>query len=133
MLETAFVFDSLGHVVHWHEPPGRSGGYLPDSKDLWDYLWETRLTLGGVAHSHPWDGLSFPSNTDVTTFRAIELGLGKRLLWPIVTFSEVGYYVFNPVSKQYCEFSPIYLDGAFAPYHRLWTDNINALRRKSGG
>jgi hypothetical protein len=97
MMETALVFDLNGNTIHWHEPPGRSGGSIPDTRSLWDILWENRERLGGVAHTHPWDGPAYPSNTDLTTFDAIERGLGKHLLWPVVTFTEVLYVVRNPL------------------------------------
>ena len=91
MLETALVFDTEGAVLLWHEPEGRTGAYLPDSDEFWNFLWENRGRLGGVAHSHPWSGDALPSHTDITTFAAIEAGLGRRLLWPIATFSEVAF------------------------------------------
>lgn len=100
MMETALVFDLHGNTIHWHEPQGRSGGSLPDSRSLWDVLWENRERLGGVAHTHPWDGPAHPSGTDTTTFDAIERGLGKRLLWPVVTFTDVVYVVRNPLFGQ---------------------------------
>lgn len=100
MMETALVFDHEGRTIHWHEPLGRSGGALPDSRDLWEVLWEHRSEskggtgrLAGVAHTHPWNGPTGASRTDLTTFRAVELGLGQRLLWPIVTFTHVVWYV----------------------------------------
>lgn len=99
MMETALVFDWEGRTIHWHEPPGRSGGALPDSRDLWDVLWEHRSKktggtgrLGGVAHTHPWDGPTGASGTDLSTFRAVELGLGQRLWWPIVTFTHSHWF-----------------------------------------
>lgn len=85
-METALVFDTEGKTIYWHLPLGRSGGSLPDSRDLWDVLWENRERLGGVAHTHPWYGPSGPSHTDLTTFAACEAALGKRLVWPVVTF-----------------------------------------------
>lgn len=91
-METGLVFDKHGGLIFWHVPPDRSSGALPDSRQLWDVLWENREILGGVAHTHPWNGSAGPSSTDVTTFAAVEVGLGKRLVWPIVTFSEVGYF-----------------------------------------
>ena len=91
MIETALVFDLEGKTIHWHLPAGRSAGSLPDSVSLWDVLWENRHRLGGVAHTHPWDGPSGPSHTDVTTFAAVEAALGKRLVWPIVTFTHITY------------------------------------------
>lgn len=76
--------------VFWHLPAGRTGGSLPDSRKLWDVLWELRkeVTLG-VAHSHPGFGVPGPSWTDITTFAAVELGLGRRLAWPIITMDHV--------------------------------------------
>lgn len=91
-METALVFDKWGEPIFWHIPADRSQGAIPDSRDLWQILWENRERLGGVAHTHPWTGPCWFSSTDVTTFAAIEAGLGQRLIWPVVTFSEVGYF-----------------------------------------
>jgi hypothetical protein len=96
-MEAGLVFDRQGDPIHWHLPPDRTGVALPDSRALWKVLWENRHRLGGVAHTHPWAGPSAPSVIDVTTFAAIEAGLGQRLIWPIVTFTAVGYFVwFGP-------------------------------------
>jgi hypothetical protein len=91
MIETAFVFSREGEVIRYHLPHGRTSGSIPDSYDLWELLWKHRGILGGVAHTHPWNGASGPSHTDVTTFAAVEAGLGKRLIWPVVTFTHVTY------------------------------------------
>jgi hypothetical protein len=125
MLETALVFDETGLLIHLHEPKGRSTTYIPDSPTLWDILWNNRARLGGVAHTHPWEGKADPSITDVTTFRAVELGLGKRLLWPIVTLSEVRFFVFNPVMECYCK---IRLTYEKEPH---WKANIELLLSSS--
>jgi hypothetical protein len=87
MLEAAVVFNTEGEAIYWHLPEDRSGGYIPDNRDLWEVLWTNRETLGGVAHTHPWKGPAVPSTTDLTTFAAIEEALGKRLLWPLITFT----------------------------------------------
>lgn len=89
--EAALVFDAWGRPIYWHVPDDRSSGALPDSRKLWEVLWDNRYELGGVAHTHPWDGETGPSGTDVTTFAAIEAGLGQRLIWPIATFTHVRY------------------------------------------
>ena len=101
MIEVALVFDKEGKTIHWHLPPGRSGVKIPDSRDLWSVLWENRHRLGGVAHTHPWNGGAWASHEDVTTFDAVERGLGQRLLWPIATFTEVKGFVHNVVTGEY--------------------------------
>jgi len=99
MLEVALVFDTQGNTLHWQD--GSSGVYIPDSHDLWTILWENRDTLGGVAHTHPWSGDAWPSQEDVTTWNAVERGLGKRLVWPIVTFTAVRYFVWCAEKNRY--------------------------------
>ena len=127
--ETGMVFDQQGNVMRWHAPEGRSSGSLPDSQDLWDFLWMHRIKgdgtgkLAGVAHTHPWHGTAWPSGIDVTTFAAIEKGLGQRLLWPIVTFSEVRYFAFLGATDTYVEVDPQYLTNI---------EGFDELRRLSG-
>jgi hypothetical protein len=80
-IEAGVVIDENGNALHWHLPPGRDGGALPDSPNLWKVLWENRERITGFAHSHPGSGLTGPSSTDITTFAAVEQGLGTRLDW----------------------------------------------------
>lgn len=91
--EAALVFDKEGKTMVWHIPEGSSAGSIPDSRSLWEFLMENKDRIGGVAHTHPWEGAAWPSSTDVTTFSAIERGLGKRFVWPVVTFSEIKSFV----------------------------------------
>ena len=100
MMETVLVFNRMGKTICFHEPAGQTSGSVPDTRSLWDILWEHRENLGGVAHTHPWEGPAQPSGTDITTFDAIERGLGKRLLWPVVTFTDVLYVVRNPLYQE---------------------------------
>lgn len=65
----------------WHLPNDRSAGAIPDSFDLWQFLQKNRDKISGIAHSHPGNGIPFPSCEDLSTFSAIELGLGVRWLW----------------------------------------------------
>lgn len=89
MIETGVVVTSAG-PVYWHLPAGRTGGSLPDSRQLWDVLWELRKSeVLGFAHSHPGSGIPGPSYTDLTTFAAIELGLGRRMRWWITSADHV--------------------------------------------
>lgn len=80
-VEAGAVIGAVGEVLHWHCPPDRTVASLPDSPDLWALLWEHRGQLLGVAHTHPGRGIPGPSWEDLTTFEAVEAGLGKRLLW----------------------------------------------------
>lgn len=84
-MEAALVIGQNDEILYEHIPAGRSAGSLPDSRDLWDVLWEHRQVLAGVAHSHPGRGNPWPSGTDATTFDAVELGLGRPLTWWICT------------------------------------------------
>jgi len=86
-IEVALVFDREGKTIAIHQPPGRSSTEIPDTRSLWEIMWEHRDNLGGVAHVHPWHGEAIPSQEDLTTFSALERALGP-LLWPITTFSE---------------------------------------------
>lgn len=85
MLETAAVIARDGRVLHWHTPEGRSHVALPDSRALWEVLWQHRAEVAGIAHSHPGTGVPRPSWEDLTTFAACEDGLGVRLSWWIAT------------------------------------------------
>src|ERR1700743_143460 len=94
-IETGVVLAKNEVVIHWHLPPGRTGGSLPDSRDLWQVLWENRDNLYGFAHSHPGLGPVAPSNEDLTTFSAVERGLGKRLVWPITSEDHVAFFTWK--------------------------------------
>jgi len=83
-LEAGVLLDFQGRPLYWHLPPNRTGGSLPDSRDLWEVFWENRHQLSGFAHSHPM-GMACPSHMDLTTFAAIEAALGRRLDWWIIT------------------------------------------------
>lgn len=95
MIEAGVVIDIHGEPIHWHLPPGRTGGSLPDSRDLWDVLWKahTQGILGGFAHSHPGEGIPHPSYTDYTTFLAVQRGLGRDdIIWWITSSDYVIAY-----------------------------------------
>lgn len=126
MIEVAMVFDKEGHAIFWLSPKGSSSGAIPDSSNLWDRIWRNREHVGGVVHTHPWDGKTLPSHTDVTTFAAIEKGLGKQLLWPIVTMTHVNYFVRNVFSDEY-----VMAGDVLFKEQSWWLENILELRRLS--
>lgn len=88
-IETGVLVNKQGEPIHWHLPPGRNVGYLPDSRDLWDIIWENRDNIQGFAHSHPGSGDTGPSWEDLTTFSAVERALGRRLWWWITSYDRL--------------------------------------------
>jgi hypothetical protein len=130
MIEVAMVFDIEGVALYWHEPPGCSAASIPDSSSLWHAIWENRKVLGGVAHTHPWSGNVYPSDTDLTTFAAIEAGLGKRLVWPIVGKTTLNFFSWNSDANKYkADYA------SFWTYvgKRSWRKNMEELLEKSKG
>lgn len=85
MVEAGVLIDKSGAPLYWHTPAGRTGVSLPDSRDLWEVIWENRHNILGFAHSHPGGGTPVPSHTDITTFAAVEAALGARLDWWITS------------------------------------------------
>jgi proteasome lid subunit RPN8/RPN11 len=85
MREVALLIGLDGGVLYNHEPEDRTSVFLPDSLTLWDRIWAYRTNLAGIAHSHPGSASPTPSMEDLTTFAAVEAGLGKRLIWWIVS------------------------------------------------
>ena len=84
-IETGVLVGYDGQPIQWHLPPGRNAGSLPDSRDLWEVIWENRYKVLGFAHSHPGGGVPGPSWTDITTFEAVEKALGRELVWWITS------------------------------------------------
>lgn len=137
MMETALVFDRNGKTICFHEPAGRTSGSIPDTQSLWDIVWENRENLGGVAHTHPWNGPAHPSMTDLDTFSANERGLGQHLLWPVVTFTDVVYVVRNvlggsaDVAGQWCLARPRTRENEDTEDTRVLIEGIEELRARS--
>lgn len=95
-MEAAVVLNHEWRPIAFHTPQDRTVASLPDSQSLWDILHTHRKDLLGVAHSHPGGGTPSPSYTDVTTFSALERGLGVgRLLWPIITEDAVRVFTWR--------------------------------------
>jgi hypothetical protein len=114
-----------GVPVYWHLPPGRNSAFLPDSRELWDVLWEHRHELDGFAHSHPGMGYPGPSSTDLSTFAAIESGLGKRLNWWITTPDRcILCNMLKPSESRKYNYETKYLDQEEEP---SWLDDLRHL------
>lgn len=84
-MEVGLVVDREGRPIYWHRPPGRTLTTLPDCRLLWTVLFSQRHRLGGFAHTHPGAGVPAPSREDLSTFSAVERGLGRRLDWWIAS------------------------------------------------
>lgn len=107
MREHAFVIGTAGAILHRHAPPDRTAVSLPDSRDLWLILWDHRAELAGVAHTHPGGGHPSPSREDLTTFAAVEAGLGRRLSWWIATTDALAAFRWTgPARHDYGEAPP---------------------------
>lgn len=87
--ECAALIGKDDEVLLWHKPQLSTATYIPDSASLWRSIWAHRDVITGVAHTHPCADAAWPSATDLSTFDALELGLGRKLTWWIVTLAEV--------------------------------------------
>ena len=70
-------------VVLWadaSDDPSR----LPDSRERWEALWSLRDSLVEIAHTHPLGPLAF-SSEDESTMRALVDGLGRAIVFSVVT------------------------------------------------
>ena len=110
MREAGLVIGTDGTVLATHLPGDRSGGSLPDSHDLWTILFENRDHVAAFAHSHPGSGTPGPSYTDVTTFAAIESGLGKRLDWWICSQDQLALIRWAGPERLTYRVTPVYPD-----------------------
>lgn len=89
MLEAGLIVGLEGQPLCWHTPQNRTSVALPDVRSFWDAIWDHRHQILGIAHSHPGRGIVAPSHEDITTFIAVEEGLGKRLFWWIVNENHI--------------------------------------------
>ena len=88
MREACVLIGDGFRPLYWHKPTSTTSVSIPDSHDLWEMIWKIRDKLDGIAHSHPGSGIPSPSNEDLTTFSAIERGLGRRLIWWITSSNQ---------------------------------------------
>jgi proteasome lid subunit RPN8/RPN11 len=100
-LEAGVLIGLNGRPLFWHTPAGRTAGSLPDSRELWDVIWEKKDEILGFAHSHPGGGVPVPSFEDLTTFRAVELALGQKIRWWIVSRTNTAEIVIGPERGAY--------------------------------
>jgi hypothetical protein len=132
MMEAGVVIGEIHHVsgthelllrgvpLHWHIPPKRSSGYLPDSSNLWEVMWALRNQIDGFAHSHPGSGFPEPSHEDLTTFAAIETALGIRLEW----------YITSSDTLSICEWlgpEPHNYHCQLASYEPIWVEQLREI------
>lgn len=131
MREAGVVIDLEGNPFHWHLPKNRTTVALPDSRDLWDVIWENRARLQGIAHSHPGSGVPGPSYEDVTTFAAIELALGRRLEWWITSSDRLVVIRWTGPDKLSYTASPVYEDPTWVAQLRLLSKELLELKQEA--
>ncbi len=100
-MEDAAVVARDGTVRYWHSPENRAYAALPDSPELWDVIWGSREEIEGIAHTHPGEGYPVPSRTDLTTFEAVEKGIGRRIKWWILSANLSVLLEWNPENPGY--------------------------------
>lgn len=128
-IEAGVLLDDDDHPLFWHLPADRTAVALPDSPSLWTEIWQRRNELSAIAHSHPGGGKPRPSNEDVTTFSAIELGLGKRLDWYIVNAEGISMIKWEGPGKYAYNIFDLPMDSQDAAMLEQW---VPELRKVSG-
>lgn len=129
-MEAGVLLDRKGLPIYWHKPEDRSSAALPDSSDLWKEIWDNRDIVAGFAHSHPGGGTPHPSHTDLTTFAAVEAGLGMRLFWWITSEDDVSLVLWTGPDR--LDYTVRSVKPMFEP---SWTDHLRSLsnqKSKSG-
>jgi len=127
-MEIIVVFDTTGKAIYWHDKDA-SSGYVPDSDDLFDVMWENKDRLGGFAHTHPWDGEARPSSIDLTTYRDLDKAFGKRLVWPVISFTDAVLVFWTKFPDEPGEG---YVIADFDYLEEFEFDWVDELRRRSG-
>ena len=125
MREALVVLNMGGDILYAHLPNGRTSVSIPDSRKLWEFIWEWRHQIRQIAHSHPGFGLPHPSKTDLGTFQAIEDGLGKKLYWPIITQNYRATYY--RIEGEYV----LYKAERLLKDHRFWPYWVKVLHKES--
>jgi hypothetical protein len=131
MREAGALIGLDSSVIYWHIPFDRTGAMLPDSRSLWDVIWENRENVLGFAHSHPGSGMPGPSYEDVTSFSPIELGLGRRLQWWITSSDRLAVVTWvGPDAYSYRP-APVYEEPSWLNKLRLFS--VEQQTQPSGG
>lgn len=125
MMEAGVLLGVDNKPIYWHCPNLRNVGSLPDSRELWDVIWENRNQITGFAHTHPGSGVPGPSHTDITTFAAIEAALGKRLNWFILSSDSQVLCLFDNEKGQYG--GDIFIVNLNTPMNLSWMEKLREL------
>lgn len=120
-MEAGVVVGFEGEPVYWHVPPNRTSASLPDSRSLWEVFWEGRANIQGFAHSHPGHGVPGPSWEDITTFAGVELALGRRLIWWIISQDNMVTVLWAGPGKYDYVTYPVSIP---TPHKPLWLDEL---------
>ncbi len=80
--EVCFLIGESDAVL-WSDA-SQSPTALPDSRTRWEAIWSRRDRIVEIAHTHPLGGAKF-SLEDETTMAALDVALGRRLRYAVVT------------------------------------------------
>ena len=80
--EVCFLIGKDDEVL-WSDA-SRSPVALPDSRERWEAIWSRRDAIVEIAHTHPLGGAKF-SHEDLTTMDALDSALGRKLVYSVVT------------------------------------------------
>lgn len=120
-MEAGVVVGFDGAPLYWHLPPNRTAGSIPDSRALWEVFWNNRHQVFGFAHSHPGSGMPGPSWEDITTFAGVEIALGRRLTWWIISSDQLVTILWTGPGKYDYSTFPLAIPGNHRP---LWLDEL---------
>ena len=70
-------------AVLWSDA-SQSPTALPDSRARWEAIWSRRERIVEIAHTHPLGGVKF-SHEDETTMAALDVALGRKLRYAVIT------------------------------------------------
>lgn len=116
MREVCFVLcgDSVVHVDFG------TPGHIADSSGRWEVIWEHREHITELVHTHP-SGFNRFSYEDITTIQGVELALGRKLVWSLVTAK--GYYYKRKENDVYKQLTRGFVEPWWVPFLRQLSFN----------
>jgi proteasome lid subunit RPN8/RPN11 len=118
--EAMVGFNDLGEVI---VAGAGTEGFIDDSPETWKLLLKHRKSLVAIAHTHPGEGLPFPSGVDKTTFNVLSQAGFKHVDWWIVTSTHLAKFNSKGEALQALRFPDFFAPGT----HDDWLDILCQL------